>query len=100
LFQGAFQAKRVDKNEYLVHLSCYIHLNPVTGGLVDHPADWDFSSYRDYVGLRNGALPMPEVVLTQFPSREAYRDFVAEETPSEQAVIADLLFDPPDFRSL
>src|SRR3990172_39494 len=33
LFQGAFQAKHVDKNNYLLHLSRYIHLNPVMPGL-------------------------------------------------------------------
>jgi putative transposase len=93
LFQGAFQAKLVDQDEYLVHLSRYIHLNPVKVGLVDHPAGWDFSSYRNYVGLRDGALPVPGVVLAQFPSRQAYRDFVAEDTPSEKEIIADLLFD-------
>lgn len=33
LFQGRFQAAWVDKNEYLLHLSRYIHMNPVTAGL-------------------------------------------------------------------
>jgi hypothetical protein len=27
----------------LLHLSRYIHRNPVTAGLVTHPADWQFS---------------------------------------------------------
>lgn len=34
----------------------YIHNNPVKSGLVKHPEDWEFSSYRDYCGLRNGQL--------------------------------------------
>jgi putative transposase len=34
----------------------YIHLNPVKAGLVDKPEDWEFSSYRDYAGERNGKL--------------------------------------------
>jgi REP element-mobilizing transposase RayT len=54
LLQGAFQAKLVDRDNYLLHLSRYIHLNPVRAGLVQHPEDWNYSSYRDYVGLRNG----------------------------------------------
>jgi len=40
LFQGAFQAKHVNRNDYLVHLSRYIHLNPVLAGLVERPEDW------------------------------------------------------------
>jgi hypothetical protein len=93
LFQGAFQAKHVDENSYVVHLSRYFHLNPVMAGLVERPKDWEFSSYAEYVGLRNGTLPHPEIVLSQFPSREAYRDFVEAYISSEREIIADLLFD-------
>ena len=93
LFQGAFQAKHVDENNYLVHLSRTIHLNPVMAGLVERPEDWEFSSYREYIGLRAGTLPKPEIVLSQFPSPEAYREFVESYTPREREIIADLLFD-------
>ncbi|MEZ4526427.1 MAG: transposase, partial [Desulfobacterales bacterium] len=35
VFGGPFKAILIDKNEYLVHLSRYIHLNPVFAGLTD-----------------------------------------------------------------
>ena len=65
LFQGRFQAIHVDRDEYLLHLSRYIHLNPVPS-LVRRPEDWEFSSYRDYIGLRQGTLPRCEFILRQF----------------------------------
>jgi len=34
----------------------YIHQNPVKAGLVQQAEDWEFSSYRDVCGLRNGKL--------------------------------------------
>ena len=34
----------------------YIHNNPVNAGLVIKKEDWEFSSYQDYNGLRNGSL--------------------------------------------
>ena len=34
----------------------YIHQNPVNAGLVDAPGEWEFSSYADSIGLRNGKL--------------------------------------------
>lgn len=34
----------------------YIHQNPVKVGLVKNPYDWEFSSFRDLSGLRNGKL--------------------------------------------
>ena len=34
----------------------YIHHNPVYSGLVKSPEDWEFSSFRDFLGLREGKL--------------------------------------------
>ncbi|MFH1928852.1 MAG: transposase [Chloroflexota bacterium] len=93
LFQGAFQLKHVGKDNYLVHLSCYIHLNPVTAGLVGQAEDWEYSSYREYLRLRPGTLPAPSVVLDQFSSPEAYRLYVESYTEDERKVIDDLLFE-------
>ena len=93
LFQGQFQAVQVDRNEYLLHLSRYIHLNPVEAGLVRQAQDWEFSSYREYAGLRHGTLPRPDAVLSQFPNRDAYRRFVESYKPADQNIISHLVFD-------
>jgi len=93
LFQGPFQAVWVDRDEYLLHLSRYIHVNPVTAGLVVRPEDWIFSSYRDYIGLRGGTLPATDVILSQFPSRRAYQEFVESYTEQESGRIAHLTFE-------
>ncbi|HEY4690231.1 MAG TPA: transposase [Anaerolineae bacterium] len=93
LFQGAFQARCIDRDEYLLHLSRYIHLNPVQAGLTGRPEDWPYSSYRDYLGLRNGHLPRPDIVLSQFPDRAAYRQFVDVYVSSDSDRIAHLLLD-------
>ncbi|MFW6226795.1 MAG: hypothetical protein ACOC31_01700 [Bacteroidota bacterium] len=34
----------------------YIHQNPVKARLVSRETDWEYSSARDYAGLRNGSL--------------------------------------------
>ncbi len=103
LFQGQFQAKRVDRNEYLLHLSRYIHLNPVQAGLVKQPEDWAFSSYREYLGLRQGKLPKPDIILAQFAAVQTsevfktlevlYREFIAAYLPTDKKHIAHLTLD-------
>ena len=93
VFQGAFKAKLVDKNEYLLHLSRYIHLNPVLAGIADNPATWTLSSYQDYVGLRNGTLSKPDIVLSQFPSRQAYAKFVRAYSETDRELIEHLMLD-------
>jgi REP element-mobilizing transposase RayT len=103
LFQGRFQAIHVDREEYLLHLSRYIHLNPVPS-LVRRPEDWEFSSYREYIGQRHGTLPSCELILRQFrpPSsraaadasaRSAYRRFVGAGLGRPDSKIQHLLLE-------
>jgi putative transposase len=93
LFEGPFQAVLVDRDDYSLHLSRYIHLNPVAAGLADKPEEWAFSSYREYIGLRNGTLPATDWVLSQFPSRQAYQDFVESYREQDDKLIEHLLLD-------
>jgi REP element-mobilizing transposase RayT len=51
LFRGRFRSKLVEDERYRTWLGPYIHLNPVADGFVDRPEDWEWSSYRGYVGL-------------------------------------------------
>jgi len=90
LFQGRFQAIEVDRDEYLIHLSRYIHVNPVRANLVARAEDWAFSSYREYIGLRNGTLPDPTAVLSHFATREDYRRFVEAEGDQDIKLIGHL----------
>ncbi len=92
LFQGPFESRLVDKNEYLLHLSRYIHLNPVAANLTKRAEDWEFSSYRDYIGLRNGTLICPGIVLNQF-GMEGYRNFVESYHSKDEDDIRHLFFD-------
>jgi putative transposase len=93
LFEGRFRSALVENDSYLLHLSRYIHLNPVLADLVLRPEDWEFSSYREYVGLRDGTLPVPEIVLSQFPSQVAYRESVTSYVESDRKVIEHLAID-------
>ena len=92
LFEGPFKSILVDKNEYLLHLSRYIHANPTAARLVKRAEDWEFSSYRDYLGLREDDLVHPEIVMHQFDV-PTYRQFVEEDQPSDRKKISHLLFD-------
>jgi putative transposase len=56
LFQAPFQAIHVARQDYLDLLMAYIHRNPVEAGLAVYSEEWEFSSHRDYVGLRAGTL--------------------------------------------
>jgi putative transposase len=63
LFQGPYQIKLVQDDQYLIHLSRYIHLNPVAGKLVSKPENWEFSSAQEYLGSRTISFIKPNIVL-------------------------------------
>ncbi len=42
--------------DYYVNCFHYIHQNPVVAKLVDRFEEWEFSSFREYAGLRQGTL--------------------------------------------
>jgi putative transposase len=44
------------KLSYPVNCFRYIHYNPVEANLVESMHEWEFSSYNDYAGNRNGSL--------------------------------------------
>lgn len=80
LFQGRFCSILVDREDYLVHLTRYIHLNPLKAGLVRHSSEWEFSSYREYAGLRQGTLPKLERVQMLTRATDTYQMFLEDQS--------------------
>ena len=59
LFQKRTKAKLLEARatpHYALACLHYIHQNPLRTGLATQLAEWPYSSYRDYAGLRNGTL--------------------------------------------
>jgi putative transposase len=46
LWEGRYKSTLVDSDNYFLLVSRYIELNPVRAGMVDHPAEYPWSSYR------------------------------------------------------
>jgi REP element-mobilizing transposase RayT len=82
LFQGRFKAILIDADEYLKHLSRYIHLNPVRAKMVSSPADYPWSSYRAFIGKEKVPRYLETDWLlstfgkTKKQARQSYMDFV------------------------
>ena len=51
LWEGRFKNVLVKNDDQFIHLTRYIHLNPVTDYLVDNPRNWEYSSYKEYLNL-------------------------------------------------
>jgi len=70
--------------EYLRYLARYFHRNPVQANLCRAPEDWEFSNYRDVIGLRHGTLCDFSPVLARFANdANLYREFVLDALADE-----------------
>ncbi|MGH7884533.1 MAG: transposase [Thermodesulfobacteriota bacterium] len=84
LFQGRYKAIIVEKEEYLVELSRYIHLNPVRIGMVQKSEEYKWSSYEGFIKNKKELEWINyEWILSSFSkvksiSRSKYREYVRE----------------------
>lgn len=81
LFQGAFKAVHVETDEQLLHLSRYIHLNPVTSFMVK-PNDlknYQWSSYPSYVEVSPLSFVKKYIVMDFFKKPIQYEQFVMDQ---------------------
>jgi REP element-mobilizing transposase RayT len=84
VFQGRYYSTLVQKERHLLELTRYIHLNPVRAGLVRLPQEYEWSSYRIYVGgSKEFGWLETDWTLSQFGdtrlnAQDAYRSFVEE----------------------
>lgn len=76
LFQGPFKAREIKSEGYLIHLTRYIHLNPLDIGVsINKLANYVWSSYPEYIGSRNGQLPDFKEVMVDI---DDYRGYLLE----------------------
>jgi len=75
LFQGRFKHVPVDTDEYLLHLSRYIHLNPTNSALVKRPENYVWSSFRCYLGLDKLDFIDKKTILDYFGKKGPVKDY-------------------------
>lgn len=98
LFQGSYKAVMIKDDSYLLHLSRYIHLNPLKYASDLKKA---YSSYAEYLGIRKTSWIKPDVILTFFKSTtlpelekvNKYDKFVEQSEKDSADILGDLTLD-------
>lgn len=78
LFQVPFKAVHIETEEQLIHVSRYIHLNPLVSLLVKDLKFYPWSSYLTYIGLDNQPVAKEEI-FSFFKSPKDYEKFVLDQ---------------------
>ena len=91
LFQGTFKAKVITSEAYLLHLTRYIHLNPIE--LINQKwkdtgiSNWKeaniflesykWSSYQDYIGIKNfPSIINKGLIFEYYKGSSEYKEFI------------------------
>ncbi|OGG19315.1 hypothetical protein A3D78_05445 [Candidatus Gottesmanbacteria bacterium RIFCSPHIGHO2_02_FULL_39_14] len=96
LFQNTYKAVLIEKDEYLLHLSRYIHLNPMKDNLAAKFSE--FSSYSYFLGDKKVSWVKPKVILDYFKSAKkegkyrfnSYQSFVEDYKIEPEKIVGDL----------
>ena len=88
LWEGRFKSSLIDSDRYCLACYRYIEMNPVRAGMVEHPADYRWSSYRsNALGDRAYPLELHAEWLalgnTRRQRRKRYSDLVDEQLDPE-----------------
>ena len=93
LWESHFKNVLIKTDEQILHLTRYIHLNPVSAGLVSKPEDWQHSSYLEYINCEKEELYSFSEVIDIAPSQ--YQKFVNDQIAyqKELSIIKSILID-------
>lgn len=92
LFANTYKASHVTNEEYLLHLSRYIHQNPSSRGI--SLADYPWSSYTNYLGKNVISWLETKTILEYFNNSKPqlnYQNFVESNTETSNQIKSLLL---------
>ncbi|HBK35170.1 hypothetical protein A2239_04080 [Candidatus Uhrbacteria bacterium RIFOXYA2_FULL_40_9] len=84
LLQGRFHSFIIEKETYLLEVARYLVLNPVRAQIVQHPKDWEWSSYNATCGLSHGeSFLTTDGILAMFSidkakAQQQYKQFILD----------------------
>jgi len=102
LFRGRYRAILIGDDCYQLILSRYIHLNPVKAKIVNNPADYEWSSYRAYLGLlKSPEWLFKDEIINQLAETKSlshvrnYRHYVEESDMEEINTYSSIKYTDP-----
>lgn len=81
LFQGRFKSVHVESDNQLIHLSRYIHLNPLTSHVIPDKEliSYPWTSLKKYLSKDDLRFVNPEIIMNNFASPDTYLKFVMDQ---------------------
>lgn len=91
VFQDCFKSVTIESNPQLMWNAAYIHMNPVIAKFVSNPEDYEWSSFKDFIGLRDLNIVSKNLILETFGSKQKF----VEETKKKGGGVSRVPLDTP-----
>ncbi len=85
LLQGEFKAVLIESDEQLIHVSRYIHLNPIASLMVKDLNDYEWSSYKGYINNYKDICNKEEI-MGLFKDSSSYQKFCLDQVEYAQTL--------------
>ncbi len=82
VFQAMFKIKRIETDEQLLHVSRYIHLNPLTSYIlkdIEQLENYPWTSYTDYIDNRQTSILNKDYLIGFFQSKKELKKFTSNQ---------------------
>lgn len=80
LFQAKYFSELIQSDKQILEASRYVHLNPVKAKIVSRPEEYQWASYRIFIGEKSEFVNT-EIILSHFEysnRHKLYKEFVEE----------------------
>ena len=81
MFQDRYRSEAVEDDEYFLTVLRYILRNPVKAGMCSSPSEYEYSSFREYAGQKQGITDIDFAV--QMTGREELLSFINQENEDQ-----------------
>lgn len=78
-FEGHFRSVLIENDEQFIHVSRYIHINPIVSKIAQHLEDYPWSSYCEYMSGKNLICTTADILSMFSNSTEKYKKFLNDQ---------------------
>jgi len=97
LFESQYKSVLIETDEQLMHLSRYIHINPINSSKINTSLaklkTYPWTSLPDYLGTREQSFCNPSEVMAFFKSPDDYWRFLKGAIKEQEILSSDLLLE-------
>lgn len=92
VFQSMYKAVRIEYNEHFIHVARYIHLNPLTAGIVESSSElatYPYNSYGNYLHDKTDSILDKTTILSMFKDMKSFQSHTLDQAEYQRLLFVE-----------